>query len=387
MKIKKFKAKNFSEALKLVKKEFSEDAVILSSEEKKGFRPFVEITAAVDYDSGISSQTVSSDAGFIESDVANEQMKFNGQQFDKLSSFSSHHSINTSLPQIPVPAIDEVKSEIEKLRESIEGMRDDGYRISLPPAKKALLNFLRARSIREDFALCLCNKVEGVNEIPAHISESIKVKEDYMNKKTVMLVGPTGVGKTTTIAKLAANAIKKGMKTAIISLDTYRIGATEQIRIYSKIMGIPLSIVSNIAQLKDSLSRFEPNSDVIFIDTTGKNPKDIEYIDNIADICHAFCEGHNNQSDAQGTKLPLEMHLLISANSNDEFMISAYNYYKKLPIDYVAFTKTDESVRLGSLYNMMLIYQKPVAYITTGQKVPEDIEFVTVDRLTNLILN
>ncbi len=386
MKIKKFKAKTFSEALKLVKREFSEDAVILSSEEKKGFRPFVEITAAVDYDSEISSQPVSTDI-VSKSGVVNEHLSFKGQQSGKLSSSGEHHVSNASVQQIPDPSIHEVKSEIEKLRESIEGMKNDGYKISLPSSKKAILNFLRTRSIREDFALCLCNKVEGINEIPAHISKNIKVKEDFMNKKTVMLIGPTGVGKTTTIAKLAANAIKKGMKAAIISLDTYRIGATEQIRIYSKIMGIPLSIVSNISQLKDSLSRFESNSDVIFIDTTGKNPKDTEYIDNIADICHAFCEERNHQSEAQNSKLSLEIHLLMSANSNDDFMISAYNYYKKLPIDYVAFTKTDESVRLGSLYNMMLIYQKPVAYITTGQKVPEDIEFVTADRLTNLILN
>jgi len=76
----------------------------------------------------------------------------------------------------------------------------------------------------------------------------------------------------------------------------------------------------------------------------------------------------------------------MSANCDDEFMLEAYRFYKRLPVDYIAFTKVDEAVRFGSLYNLLLTYQKPVAYITTGQKVPGDIEFVTADKLANLII-
>ena len=348
MKIKKFKAKNFADALELVKKEFSEDAVILSTEEKKGIKPFVELTAAVDYDMEYKSQ---------ESGVRSQESE-------------------TEIFQRPDSSIEGIKSEIEILRETIENMRNDGYEISLPPKKRKILSFLRERSIREGFALNLCGKADDLNDIPSLISADIKIKESGISnggcKKAVMLIGPTGVGKTTTIAKLSALAIKDGKRVGIINLDSYRIGALEQKRIYSRIMGIPLSIVSNANELKNSFSKFAEDRDIIFIDTTGRNPSDESYITQMTEICK--------------TDIPLELHLLMSANCDNEFMIEAYRFYTKLPIDYVALTKVDEAVRFGSLYNFLLTYRKPVAYITTGQNVPGDIEFATVDRLANLIL-
>lgn len=84
--------------------------------------------------------------------------------------------------------------------------------------------------------------------------------------------------------------------------------------------------------------------------------------------------------------LPIEVHLLMSANSDDEFMTEAYRYYRRLPINYLGYTKVDEAVRYGSVYNMALTYQKPIAYITTGQKVPDDIEFAGMERIADLVL-
>ncbi|KJJ84901.1 flagellar biosynthetic protein FlhF, partial [Candidatus Omnitrophus magneticus] len=199
-----------------------------------------------------------------------------------------------------------------------------------------------------------------------------RLKKSNSDMKAVELIGPTGVGKTTTVAKLAANAIREGKKTAIINLDTFRIGAVEQVRIYSRILGIPLAVVSSGKELKSTMVRFAETRDVIFIDTTGRNPRDQRYIDSLSEI---------SESD-----VPFEMHLLISANSDDEAMIEAYRYYRKLPVNYIAFTKIDEAVRFGSIYNLLITYKKPVAYITTGQNVPNDIEFARVDRLANLIL-
>ncbi|HAM50428.1 MAG TPA: flagellar biosynthesis protein FlhF [Nitrospiraceae bacterium] len=366
MKIKKYKAKNFTEALELVKKELSEDAIILSTEEKKGLRPWVEVTAAVDYDHAGSKEAT----GQIVAEVSKRGASYPNVQ-------PAPETLDSSAQ---VTVTEEIKNQISKLREAIEGMKNNGYEISLPAKKKMILDFLRERSVREEFALRICEKARDVEDIPALLSSDITVKEKSCSGKAVMLIGPTGVGKTTTIAKLSVKAIKEGRKVAVINLDSYRIGAVEQTRIYARILGIPLAIVSSAADLSNSLSSFARTRDIVFIDTTGRNPRDEIYIDGLLDICRSSSD-HESLSG-----FPLELHLLMSANADDEFMRDSYKFYKRLPIDSIAFTKVDEAVRFGSLYNLMLTYQKPVAYITTGQTVPDDIEFINQTNLANLIL-
>lgn len=352
MKIKKFKARTFAEALELVKKELSEDAIILASEEKKGLRPFVEVTAAVDYE------------------MENIGIRENLDQ-DRSLPISEQYTL----------IAEGIRDEVRKIKDLIESMRDNGFEISLPMKKRAILNFLRERAIRDDFALRICENAADLDQITGLIAEDIEIKAKTFDRKAIMLVGPTGVGKTTTVAKLSAHAIKEGKKAAIISLDTYRIGATEQIRIYARIMGIPLSIVSNVKEFTDSLSNFAKSRDVIFIDTAGRSPSNESYVNELCDIFH-------NTTAACGSLNPfsLELHLLISANYDDEFVMEAYRFYNRLPINCLAFTKVDEAVRFGSLYNLSLVYQKPIAYITTGQNVPKDIEFPSKGSLANLIL-
>ena len=112
--------------------------------------------------------------------------------------------------------------------------------------------------------------------------------------------------------------------------------------------------------------------DLILVDTAGQNPRDTEYINNLKGI--------------YSIGIPVETQLLLSASSDCDFLMDTYKYYNSLPIDYMAFTKTDEAVKLGSIYNLCRLYKKPVAYITTGQRVPGCIEFVDGKKLTNLIL-
>jgi len=244
--------------------------------------------------------------------------------------------------------------------------------------------FLRERSIKDEFALSLAERGADIENIEALISGDIaaSMKTDIsmkgaaaqpaMNeKRVVMLIGPTGTGKTTTVAKLASKAMKDGKKVGVISLDTYKIGAAEQIRIYSRMIGIPLDIVSNIEGLRKSIERFS-DRDMILMDTTGQNPRESEYTDKLKEIC--------------GAGLPIETHLLLSTSSDCDFLMDTYRHYRTLPIDRIAFTKTDEAVKLGSIYNLCSLYRKPVAYITTGQRVPGNIEMVDSRKLTNLIL-
>jgi flagellar biosynthesis protein FlhF len=137
-------------------------------------------------------------------------------------------------------------------------------------------------------------------------------------------------------------------------------------------MGIPLAVVTDAKELENTVMKFSESRDIVFIDTTGRNPRDESYLTEILSVCQV--------------KIPMETHLLMSASCDDEFMIDAYRFYRRLPIDYIAFTKMDEAARFGALYNILLTYQKPVTFITTGQKVPGDLEYITPKKLTDLIL-
>ncbi len=349
MRIKKFQARNFTEALASVKKELGEDAIIISSEDRKGARSYVEITAAVDYD------------------------------------IEPHGNSNYSpAPPASNSDIAELKNEIRSLRENIEIMRNSGCELTLPAEGRKMFYFLRERSIKDEYALSLVERARAIEDLEALISDDISSARLFnaaysgiwnlssrYNNRIIMLIGPTGVGKTTTVAKLASRAIKDGKKVALIGVDTFKIGAIEQIRIYAKMMGLPLDIISDSQELKKSIKKYN-DRDVLLIDTTGQNPKDDEYIRSLKDIYR--------------TGLPIETQLLLSASSDCDFLMETYKHYGTLPVDYIAFTKTDEAVRLGSIYNLCRKYKKPVAYITTGQKVPGNIEFIDNQKLTNLIL-
>jgi flagellar biosynthesis protein FlhF len=373
MKIKKFTARTFSEALDLVKKELSRDAVILSTEEIKGLRPHVEVTAAVDYEAAEGSVQgsdfrVQREGMISKPETRNPKLKI---QNPKLEAPLPNHTPYRAMVGGD-DGVGELRTEISSLRSMLESMKNNGYEVSLPVKKRAVLNYLRERSISELFALRLCDKTRELSDIPLLLSADIKVKRNALTRKAVMMIGPTGVGKTTTIAKLSAQAVKAGKKAAIINLDTYRIGAMEQVRIYARILGIPLASATNAAEFKTCLQKFAAERDVVFIDTMGKNPRDEAYINDIAGFC--------------SLDIPIELHLLMSAGADDESMIEAYRSYRRLPIDYLDFSKVDEAVRFGSLYNLLLTYQKPVAWLTTGQRVPGDIEQATVKRLASLIM-
>jgi len=353
MRIKKIRAKNFRDALAQVKKELGSDAVILSTEDKKGSRSYVEVTAAMDYETGTGVSP-----GY------------------------------TPQPSAPSPGVSneyiDLKHELRSLKDYIEAMKDSGFELNLQGERRDLYNFLKAKSITDEYALNLIKRAGDISDIETLMSDDLNLvrsepKQEFIkssfsndrNRRIVMLIGPTGVGKTTTVAKLATMAIKERKKVAMISIDTYKIGAAEQIRIYSRMIGIPLDIVSDREGLRRSINRFS-DRDVLLIDTTGQNPRDTEYINGLK----AFYE----------MNMPIETQLLLSTSSDCEFLMDTYKYYKSLPIDYVAFTKTDEAVRLGSIYNLCSLYQKPVAYITTGQRVPGNIEFMDSRKLSTLIL-
>ncbi len=178
-------------------------------------------------------------------------------------------------------------------------------------------------------------------------------------QKKISLIGATGVGKTTTIAKLAAQAMtENGARVALVTIDTYRIAAVEQLKVYGEIMGIPVDVVFSPEQLQESFRRHR-DKDLILIDTAGRSPKDGERIDEL----NSFLGAHSG----------VENCLVLAAPTADNLQQKSFDAFSKLPISRLIFTKLDEADQCGSLINLPLKTNLPICCLTNGQKVPEDL--------------
>jgi flagellar biosynthesis protein FlhF len=185
-------------------------------------------------------------------------------------------------------------------------------------------------------------------------------------------VGPTGVGKTTTLAKLAAySALHLNEPTALISLDTYRIAAVDQLKTYAKIMDIPIQVALNVNELKKAV-QFHQDKSLILIDTAGRSPFNKEGISEL----QGFFKGQPE----------IQRHLVLGANTKPSDMEDIVREFSPLEPQFLLFTKLDETRRFGGLFTQMIRTKMPVSFLTTGQSVPEDFAFATPEMLAGLLL-
>lgn len=198
---------------------------------------------------------------------------------------------------------------------------------------------------------------------------TLKLKKN--SPRIIALVGPTGVGKTTTTAKLAAMyALNRGNKVALITMDIFRVGAVEQLKTYSRIMGIPLEVASTPKELEKAVEKHSA-CDLIFIDTAGRSHKDKEKLDEMKN----FLED----------KIPMEVYLCLSATTKDRELEEVLKRFRIFQISKVVFTKIDECESVGNMVNLLMKDNLQIAYFTTGQRVPEDIEIATPAKLADMI--
>ncbi|MEA1961740.1 MAG: flagellar biosynthesis protein FlhF [Bacillota bacterium] len=367
MKVKKFIAEDFQSAIYQAKKEMGKDAIILNSRQlkKKGFlsffgKPRYEVTVAIDndlrvgvdrfrhlvpkksnYEEGLVS--VESKEETVSKDLLEEMQQMKGVMND----------IRGKLYEVDV--IKGLSQPLQKIYDTLTANRVS-EELSL-----LIVSSLQSQLPHGQFIDSGAMEVLCVQAIAKYMGAIKPIELDGSKKsKVVVLIGPTGVGKTTTIAKLAANmAFIEGAKVGLITLDTYRVSAAEQLRTFADIIDVPIKVVFNPDQLVVALDEMG-DRELIFIDTAGRSPFNNEHMEELElflNVAHAD-----------------EVILVISATTESSDLLTIYEKFNHFLVDKIIFTKLDEICCLGQLFNILNEFDKPVAYFTTGQNVPDDIE-------------
>ena len=195
---------------------------------------------------------------------------------------------------------------------------------------------------------------------------------DAAGGRKVMLLGPTGVGKTTTIAKLAAiKALWEHKKVLLLTSDTYRIAAVEQLKTYAKILGVPIEIIFDINTIPSVVDEHD-NADIILLDTAGRSQRDKKNMELYENLYNAFN--------------PDAVHLVLAANMKYKDMLDVVEHIPTIPVTHLLFTKLDETVSYGSIFNIQQVMGCPVSFLTVGQNVPKDIETASGTRIAEFLM-
>ncbi len=187
----------------------------------------------------------------------------------------------------------------------------------------------------------------------------------------VAFIGPTGVGKTTTIAKLISIYAHRGHEVGVITNDTYRIAATEQIKRVAQLVGVPIRVCAKPAEITQALREFE-NRDLVLIDTAGRSQKSSSKLDDLKEILAAA--------------KPDETHLVVSMTTQPETIVDVAQRFAPCGYDRIVVTKLDEAIKVGVILDVLSRVPSELSFITTGQEIPRDIEVADSVRLTSLIL-
>lgn len=283
-------------------------------------------------------------------------------------------------------ALDEVLSELKELKEQFGNFSENGGAgahngDSLHPTAEHIRELLVANDftskyirgimqrLRAEFSLeALEDRAAVEHKVVEWIGESIQTydTEGRGKQEVFVLVGPTGVGKTTTIAKLAAlrGALpEKKDDVRILTIDSYRIGAREQLETYGKIMYIPVHSVETKEDMEKQLA-LNKEADIIFVDTIGKSPKDFVKLGEMNELLRRAAGGGG-------------VHLAVSATTKTSDIYDIMRHFEPFGYESVVLTKLDETGRVGNIISVLNEKGKPLSYITDGQKVPQDISTAT----------
>ncbi|AWZ48210.1 flagellar biosynthesis protein FlhF [Clostridiaceae bacterium 14S0207] len=370
MLVKKYLVRNMSEGMARIKSEIGQDAIIISQKKvrQKGLKGFfspklIEITVSSEGAKKINSRTNNP----VSNSIANKNIN---RSISKGTSFNNNENLKeevTDMKKLLYAMYSNMNTEDMKKGEVLKNYKE----------------FLLSKDVSSEFTAKIIEdlKPKGANEEKLEkelIKKSIinMMSWEFCNNEAKQgifaFVGPTGVGKTTTIAKLAGKyTLLYKKKVGLITVDTYRIGAVEQLKTYAEIMNIPFSVVFNIKEMEDAIKKMQ-DCDVILVDTTGRSSKNLMQLQEL----RAFV----NKTNADRT------YLVLSSTTKLSDISSIIEGYKILNYNNLILTKLDETTTYGSILNVINQSGVPLSYLTTGQSVPEDIKNLNKEQLLDLIL-
>ena len=397
MQVKVFESPDIASGLKMVKDELGPDALILSTKTvhtgklgllgKKRF----EITAAMDTDWPVAKET--------------PQTSVSG---------TYNRTLQVQTPVAPTTATEAIaegtdnqstlQSEVDELKGMIKNLGQEMTRINsrqnlapvTPLANDSALGVLQQRILDLGISQQTAQTISGfakesltLEELSdpfaqqqylsdtfeelIHVTKDILSCNDNNKQHRLALVGPTGVGKTTSLAKIAADYLSNVHGSiGFITIDTYRIAAVEQLKVYGDIMNLPVEVVLSPQQFEQALLKLR-DKDLILIDTAGRSPKDSLCIDELATYLRP--------------DLSIDKHLVLSATTRENALYEAIDRFSVLGLDHTLNTKIDECSSLGILLDLQIRYEIPFSFITNGQRVPEDIMEADSKTLSKLIMS
>jgi len=402
MNIKTFKGKTEEEAMELAKKELGEHAVKMASRkvEPKGFlaklfsQPVWEVTAAVDepdvYERTIPRKPVQENPEARYMPASNKPQE---RLFEENKAEKGSNAIEQKLDNLKKLFEEQIREQgagktTEEVKEKAEVSEQD-----LPDKNIAFLRLifrqLMENEVEEQYANQIITEIESslkketdVSKILANIYQKIVLKLgqtktlEVVSGKTkyIFFIGPTGVGKTTTIAKLAYSLMEqKKAKVALLAADTYRIAAVDQLRTYAEIMNIPLYVIyseTELAEYKEELEKY----DVILVDTAGRSHRNKEQRDDIERLIRSVPAASR------------ETYLVLSATTKYRDLVKITEAYSELAEYRLIFTKLDETGTIGNIFNIKMLTGAPLSYATNGQNVPDDISRMDPQNIARQLL-
>ncbi|MEH7382541.1 flagellar biosynthesis protein FlhF [Bacillus sp. JJ1533] len=385
MKVKKYIAPSMPEAMKLIRAELGSEAVILNSKivQTQGFlglfrKKNFEVIAAVDPEAPRRQ--------VVQPKEKERKLPEINKQIEPQKPVVREPYIKYDVKELHEPA-PELLNEIQQLKAVMKEFSSDisPYRGPLQEMNQLLLNQEIDSTIRKEIMSSLLEKwylssekasFKDVQNWTRECMVSKISNVDYgginYQKKYINVVGPTGVGKTTTIAKIAADCMLKDKKRiAFITTDTFRIAAIEQLKTYAKILGAPVEVCYSFDDFKKAKEAYK-EYDVVFIDTAGRNFRNEKYIDDLNNLIHFSND--------------METFLVLSLTSKMNDMKVIYDQFSKITISKFIFTKVDETANYGAMVNLIVSSGIGVAYLTNGQNVPDDIVIASPSLIVNTTL-